>query len=73
MTLEEKIRFIEEVMDVDEGELSENSALEDIEEWDSLSVLTLITELKKKYNINLDTQQIRDFKIVRDICNVIPD
>ena len=73
MSKEEKLAMLEEVMDLDEGELTEESVLDDIEEWDSLSVLTLISEMKKKFDISLTTQQIRDFKTVADICAVIPD
>ncbi len=73
MTKEEKIAMLEEIMDLDEGSLSENDQLDDIEEWDSLSVLTLISELKKRYNITLLPEQIKDFKIVQDIFAVIPD
>ena len=73
MTKEEKIAMVEEVMDLDAGDLSEDSILEDIEEWDSLSVLTLISEMKKKFDISLSTAQIRSFVTVSDICAVIPD
>ncbi len=73
MTKEEKLAMLEEVMDLDEGTLTENAALDDIDEWDSLSVLTLISEMKKKYGISLTTAQIKEFKTVADICAVIPD
>ncbi len=73
MLKEEKIGMLEEVMDLDEGSLSEDASLDEIEEWDSLSVLTLISEMKKRFNFNLSTQQIREFKTVADICSIIPD
>lgn len=73
MSKEEKLALLEEIMDLDEGELNEDAVLEDIEEWDSLSVLTLISEMKKKFDISLSTQQIKEFKTIADICAVIPD
>ena len=73
MTKDEKIALLEEVMDLDEGDLSEDAELSEIEEWDSLSVLSLISEMKKRFNIVLTPQQIREFKLVSDICSVIPD
>ncbi len=73
MNTKEKLTLLEEVMDLDEGVLIEETMLDDIEEWDSLSVLTLITEMKKRFDISLSTQQIRGFKTVADICAVIPD
>lgn len=72
MSKEEKIALLEEVMDLDEGELNEDSILSEIEEWDSLSVLTLISEMKKRFDIVLSTQQIKEFKTVADICTIIP-
>ena len=72
MTKEEKLAMLEEVMDLDEGDLEEDALLEDIDEWDSLSVLTLISEMKKRFDIVLSTQQIREFKMISDICAVIP-
>ena len=73
MSKEEKLAMLEEVMDLDEGELTEELILENIEEWDSLSVLTIISEMKKRFNITLSNQQIRDFVTVADICEIIPD
>ena len=37
MTIEEKIAMLEDVMDLDEGELKLDSVLAEFEEWDSLS------------------------------------
>lgn len=73
MTKEEKLAMLEEVMDLDEGVLAESDDLEDLDEWDSLSALTLIVEMKKRFDISLSTQQIREFKTVADICEVIPN
>ncbi len=73
MTEEEKISFLEEIMDVEEGELSPQSSLIEIEEWDSLSVLSLIMEMKTRYGIELSNDEIKSFKTVGDICDRIPD
>lgn len=73
MTLQEKIEFLEDIMDVEEGSLTENTILEEVEEWDSLSTLTLTVKMKQEYDINLTTETIKEFVTVRDICNYIPD
>lgn len=73
MTLQEKIEFIEEIMDVDEGSLTEDTILEEVEEWDSLSTLTLTVKMKQNYDMNLATETIKEFVTVGDICNYIPD
>lgn len=73
MTVQEKIELIEEIMDVEEGSLSEQMQLADIDEWDSLSTLSLTIEMKQRYQINLTTEMIKELKTVKDICDIIPD
>ena len=73
MTVQEKIQFIEDVMEVDEGTLTTDTILEDVEEWDSLSILVLTMEMKKRYNIIITTDMIKALKTVDDICQYIPD
>ncbi len=72
MTKEEKLALLEEVMDLEEGDLEEDTVLADLEEWDSLSVLSLISEMKKRFEIALTPDKIKEFKTVSDICTVIP-
>lgn len=69
MTIEEKIAMLEEIMDLDEGTLSLDDKLDDYEEWDSLSKLSLIAEAKKQLGKVLDVETIRGFLTVQDICN----
>lgn len=73
MSLQDKIDLLEEIMDLDEGVLSENSVLEDIDEWDSLATLALTMEIKKRYGHNLTTDILKSFKTVGDICQFISD
>lgn len=71
MTVEEKIALLEEIMDLDEGTLSAADALEDYEEWDSLSKLSLIAAAKKQFGKVLSTDTLRGFKTVQDICDYL--
>lgn len=73
MTPQEKIDFLEEIMDVEEGTLTMDTVLAEVEEWDSLSTLSLAVEMKKKYDIILTTKIMQEFEIVSDICQCIPD
>lgn len=69
MTTEEKIELIEELMDLDEGTLTEDSILGDFEEWDSLSKLSLMAEVKKQFGKKLTADEIKAFVTVRDIVD----
>lgn len=68
MNVEEKIALIEEMMDLDEGMLKEDSVLEEFEEWDSLSKLSVMAEVKKRTGKKLTVNEINTFETVKDIC-----
>lgn len=71
MTTEEKIAALEDVMDLDEGELTLDSVLTDFEEWDSLSKLSLIAIAKQDFGKVLDTDTLEEFRTVKDICEYL--
>ena len=71
MTVEEKIELIEELMDLEEGTLQLDSVLDDFEEWDSLSKLSIMAEAKKKFGKKLTVDEIKAFVTVQDICDYL--
>lgn len=73
MTIQEKLEMLEEIMDLDSGSLSEEDELINIEEWDSISVLSFISEMKKRFSISVDVKTIKQFETIKDICLIIPD
>lgn len=70
MQLEKKLELLEEIMDAEDA-LEPEMELEDLEEWDSLSVLSLTLEVRKRWNRNLTTEEIKQFKTVQDICDCL--
>ena len=73
MKLEEKIAFLQDIMDVEERVLTEDTILADVEEWDSLATLSLLAEMRKRFGIQLTTAEIKKFETVSDILQIIPD
>ena len=73
MNKNEKLEFLADVMDLEVEDLEENMKLDDIEEWDSLSTLTLTVEAKKRWQLNLTTDMIKSFKTVKDVLDFIPE
>ena len=71
MTIEEKIALLEDLMELDEGELDINADLEDVEEWDSLTKLSLMATIKKLYGKAITVEELKNFKTVKDICNYL--
>lgn len=69
MDKKEFLLKMEEIMDLDEDMLTMDSVLEDIDEWDSLSVLSLTVFTKKTLGKDLTTEKVLAFKTVEDIYN----
>lgn len=71
MTKQDIIDMLEEIMELDEGELEETTELSEVDEWDSIAKLALMAQAKKTYGKNLSTDEIKNFETVEDICNVL--
>lgn len=69
--MNELIEMLEEIMDVDEGTLEATTILDDLEEWDSLSTLSLMAEAKKNYGKKLSSDEIKNFVTVQDIIDYL--
>lgn len=52
--LEEVCAIVAEVLDVEPASLSAESTVEDMEEWDSIAHLNIITSLEASYDTEID-------------------
>ena len=71
MTVQEKLEVLEDILELDEGTLKVEDSLEDIDEWDSMSKLYLVTYVKKEMQKRLTVDEIKDFETVQDICDYL--
>lgn len=71
MTLQGKLELLEEILEADEGTLKVEDRLEDIDEWDSMSKLYLVTYVKKEMKKRLTVDEIKNFETVQDICDYL--
>ena len=71
MTELEKIALLEETLDADEGSLTLEMSLEDIDEYDSMSKLSIIVMMEDEFGITLTSADFKGFKTVGDIINVM--
>lgn len=67
MTVQEKLNLIEEALELNVNSLTEDKALEDIPEYDSMAKLTIIVLADDEFGKKLTGEQLRDFKTVGDI------
>lgn len=71
MTEQEKIGLLEEAMELDEGTLHMEDALEGYEEWDSITALAFIALLDEKFHKTVAGSQIRELKTVADAIGLM--
>ncbi len=69
MNEKEKLALLEETFDVDEGALSPEMELDGIEEYDSMTKLSLIVMVEEEFGKKLTGAEIKAFKTVQDILN----
>ena len=66
---EEKIVLLEKMLELEDGELTEETVLEDLDCWDSMAAIELIALVDEKSGKALTGQQIKQFKTVKDILD----
>lgn len=69
MKNEEKMRLIEEALELDENSLTEETILDDIVQYDSMGKLSLIVLCDDEFDKKLSGEQINAFKTVKDILD----
>ena len=69
MSEKENIVLLEETFDVEEGALNADMQLEDIEEYDSMTKLSLIVMMEEEFGKVLTSEEIKGFKTIGDILN----
>ena len=62
----EKIAKLEEIMELDEGTLTEETSLDDVAEWDSIAAISYIALLDEEYGVSITAKEINSFKTVAD-------
>ena len=67
MTNEEKIAILEEIMEVEEGILTTETLLSNIEEWDSVSFLSFMAMMDEKFGKTVTGTEIRTKETVGDL------
>ncbi|NMA49421.1 MAG: acyl carrier protein [Tissierellia bacterium] len=70
MTNKEKLNILEEIMELDEGTLTPETNLSDLDEWDSVTAISLIAYMEETYGKVVQGSQIRKFKTVADVMSL---
>ena len=71
MSQEEKLSLIEETLDVEAGSLSADTILANVNEYDSMTKLSLIVMFDDECGKKLTGEMLRTFKTIGDIMNAM--
>lgn len=70
---EEIIKLIAGVLEVDEKELDEDTAIGDLPEWDSIHHLIIVSAIEEKFDIQFTPDVLMDLEDVSDIVKAVED
>ena len=68
MNREDFKKKLEEIMEIQPGSLVSNEQLSKFSQWDSMSVLSLISFIDREFNKKITMGMIDEFKTADDIC-----
>jgi len=69
--LEKVIAVCKDVFDNEDLELSEASCAADVDEWDSLSHLSVISDLEDEFDVKFTLDEINNSKNLGELVNAI--
>ena len=69
--LTEVNEIFKKVLDDDSVQLTFRTTTDDVESWDSLNHIHIITAIEKKYKIRFELNELLNFENVGDLCKGI--
>lgn len=71
MTTEQKLALLEETLEMEEGTLSADMDLDDVDEYDSMTKLSIIVMMQDEFGVKLTSDMVRGFTTVQDILDLM--
>ena len=65
------IEIFNDILDLDEGCVTQDSTPEDIDNWDSMSNVNIIVALEEEFRIKFKLEDIQDARTVKDFINLV--
>lgn len=69
--MEDIYKFVASILKVPKELVNHSTSMNDLVEWDSLTHMTLITEIETKYSLHLDGDQIASMTNLAAIKEII--
>lgn len=71
MNVSSIIEIFNDILDLEEGQLTPESSPIDIDEWDSMANVNIIVALEEEFEIKFKLEDILDVKTVNDFINLV--
>ena len=71
MNVSSIIEIFNDILGLEEGQLTPESSPEDIDEWDSMANVNIIVALEEEFKIKFKLEDIQDAKVVNDFINLV--
>lgn len=71
MNLNQFIALCEEILELKEGTLKMDTSLDQIEEWDSLTRMDLVSYCDEQFDVTLPVEIFRDAEIFQDVVDKV--
>jgi acyl carrier protein len=71
MTKKEFLNLLEEIAEAEEGTLTGNESLSDLEIWDSLGIVTFIARIDEELDVTLSPEKISQAESIQDLINLL--
>mgnify|MGYP001424900247 FL=1 len=71
MNVSSIFEIFNDILDLEEGQLTPESSPEDIDEWDSMATVNIIVALEEEFKIKFKLDDIQDVKVVNDFINLV--
>ena len=63
--------ILSKVLEIEEDSISDKTAPENVETWDSFNGLMLVSELEKTFNVKFTMEEVTAVKCVKDIKDAL--
>lgn len=71
MTNEKKLELLEDMLELDPGTLKPETVLENLEEWDSVAVISFIALVDDEFDKVIKGTSVREQKTVGDLLSLM--
>jgi acyl carrier protein len=69
MNMQEKLNILSELLNMDPDTLTEDTELEQLDEWDSIASISTIAMIDSIFGKVITPEEVKEFKTIKDITD----